>query len=864
MLFTDIEGSTRLLNRLGPGYADVLTTHRRILRAAFVNAGGRELSTEGDSFFVVFGSATDAVTAGAKGQLGLEAGPWPDDVRLRVRMGLHTGHPEPFEDNLVGLDVHLAARISATAHGGQVVLSSTTADRVADRLPPGSSLLDLGAHRLKDITEPQRLWQLVVPGMSSDFPPLRSLGAPGSLPAAPTQLVGREEDLAALTALLSPGRHRLVTLTGPGGTGKTRLSLAVAEALAPAFPDGVYFVDLAAATEHSMAWTTLADTFGRSGEQTPALLAHLHDRGVLVVLDNLEQLPRSGAPVVSALLGGARGVHVLATSRRPLRVPGEQEYPVPPLGLPDPGPGRPTLEGAARAESVRLFVQQARLADPTFSLSDDNVADVVALCRRLDGLPLAVELAAARVRLLPPRSLLDHLDEALELPLPGHPERQQTMMATVDWSYRMVDEAEQRAFRALAAFGAAGGTFEAVAAVLRSPSSVPVVSGLLDAALVRVDDDPGGARARLLLTVRSVALDLAARAGELDDLRRRHAEYYLALAERAGERMKGPDAMAARALIELEMDNLRAALDWSLGEPDGAGDDDRGATGIRLCTALGWFWYRTGYDAESRRWLERASRAAAGQQGPQLAELLHSFALLLLQQGDLVNARDVLAKSLLLWRRAGDPTGEARALNSLGVAYRALGETDRARDLLVQSVEVARSIDNPQRQATSLTNLALLEIDTGRPEAALPLLAEAERLDLELGNAWGVAADQVNRAGALLAADRLDEAVALLGRLAGSVTDHGDPDLTLGVVELVAMAASMGGDHAEAVRLAACADAQRSLLVMPLAEPDRAFLDRQLAVSREALGDAVADAEERGRELDLETAVVAAARLKQR
>ena len=864
MLFTDIEGSTRLLNRLGPGYADVLTTHRRILRAAFVNAGGRELSTEGDSFFVVFGSATDAVTAGANGQLGLETEPWPDDVRLRVRMGLHTGHPEPFEDNLVGLDVHLAARISATAHGGQVVLSSTTVDRVADRLSPGSSLLDLGAHRLKDITEPQRLWQLVVPGMPSDFPPLRSLGAPGSLPAAPSPLIGREDELTAVVSLLSPGRQRLVTLTGPGGTGKTRLSLAVAEALAPAFPDGVYFVDLAAATEHSMAWTTLADTFGRSGEQTPALLDHLHDRGVLVVLDNLEQLPRSGAPVVSALLGGARGVHVLATSRRPMRLPGEQVYPVLPLGLPDPGLGVPTLEVAARAESVRLFVQQARLADPRFSLTDHNVADVVALCRRLDGLPLAVELAAARVRLLSPRSLLDHLDEALELPLAGHPERQQTMMATVDWSYRMVDEAEQRAFRALAAFGAAGGTFEAIAAVLGSSSAVPAVSGLLDAALVRVDDDPGGARARLLLTVRSVALDLAARAGGLDDLRRQHARYYLALAERAADRMKGPDAMAARALIELEMDNLRAALDWSLGESDGAGKDDRGATGIRLCTALGGFWYRTGYDAESRRWLERASRAAAGQQGPQLAQLLHSFALLLLQQGDLVNARDVLAKSLLLWRRAGDPTGEARALNSLGVAYRALGDTDKARGLLVQSVEVARSIDNRQRQATSLTNLALLEIDTGRPEAALTLLAEAERLDLELGNAWGVAADQVNRAGALLAADRLDEAAALLGSLAGSVADHGDPDLTLGVVELAAMAASMGGDHAGAVRLAACADAQRSRLVMPLADPDRVFLDRQLAVSREALGNAVADAEEHGRELDLESALAVASRLQQR
>lgn len=863
MLFTDIEGSTRLLNRLGAGYSDVLATHRRILRTAFASAGGRELGTEGDSFFVVFATAPEAVTAAAAGQLGLEVGPWPDDLHLRVRMGLHTGHPEPFEDNLVGLDVHLAARISATAHGGQVVLSSATAARVAEALPAGTSLVGLGVHRLKDITEPQQLSQLVVPGMPATFPPLRSLGAPGSLPASPTPLIGRQDDVATVSSLLSQNGPRIVTLTGPGGTGKTRLSLAVAEGLSASFPDGVHFVDLATSTEHSMAWTTLAEMLGRSGDSQSDLLDHLRDRMLLVVLDNLEQLPDAGAPVVSALLGATNRLRLLATSRRPLRVAGEQEYPVPPLGLPEEHAGRTALEVAARAGSVQLFVQQARLADPRFSLTDANVADVVALCRRLDGLPLAVELAAARVRLLPPRALLDHLEEALELPLPGHPERQQTLMATVDWSYRMVGDPEQRAFRAMAAFGAAGGTFDAVAAVIDAPSSLPVVSGLLEAALVRVDDDPSGPRARLLLTVRSVALDLASREGELDDLRRRHADHYLALAERAGDRMKGPDAMAARASIELEMDNLRAALDWSLGERDGA-DDERVATGIRLCTALGWFWYLTGYDAESRRWLERASRASAGQQGPQLAQLLHSFGLLLLQQGDLVNARDVLAKSLVLWRRAADPAGETRALNSLGVVHRAMGDTDKARDLLVQSVEVARSIENPQRQATSLTNLALLEIDTGRPEAALTLLAEAERLDRQLGNAWGVAADQSNRAGALLAANHLDEAVALLSDLAGSVTDHGDPDLTLGVVELAAMAASMAGDHAGAVRLAACADEQRLLLGMPLADPDRAFLDRQLAVSRGALGHAVADTEVQGRGLDLQAALAAVSRLQQR
>ena len=495
---------------------------------------------------------------------------------------------------------------------------------------------------------------------------------------------------------------------------------------------------------------------------------------------------------------------------------------MPPLGLPDVGRAGPTVEVAARAAAVQLFVHQARLVDPGFVLTEDNVADVVALCRRLDGLPLAVQLAAARVRLLPPRALLGHLDEALGLPLPGQPERQRTLMATVEWSYRMVGAPEQRAFRALAVFGGAGGTFEALATVLDVPSSLAVVSGLLDAALVRVDDDPAGTRVRLLQTIRTVAADLAARAGEAEGFRERHAQHYLAIAERAGERLRGPDAIAARGVIEQEMDNLRAALDWSLGDAGSEGtggegtgggeadDEARAATGIRLCTALGWFWYLTGYDAESRRWLERASRAAAARQGPELARLLHSFALLLLQQGDFGSARDVLAKSLLLWRRAGDRTGETEALNSLGVAYRCLGDVDRARALLEESVDVARSLANPQRQATALTNLALLEIDTGHPDNALPLLAEAEDLDLEVGNAWGVAADRLNRSAALLTAGRLTEAVDLLCDLASTVTDHGDPDLTLGLVELLAVAASVSGDHQRAVRLASCADEERT------------------------------------------------------
>ena len=559
---------------------------------------------------------------------------------------------------------------------------------------------------------------------------------------------------------------------------------------------------------------------------------------------------------MTELLAATEHVRLLATSRSPLRAAGEQVFPVGPLALPDPL-ATVTVEMAGASESVQLFVQQARLADPGFALTEDNVADVVALCRRLDGLPLALELAAARVRLLAPRALLDNLGEALRLPLDGHPERQRTLTATVDWSYRMVGASAQQAFRALAVFGSSGGTLTAFAAVIEEPSSLERVSSLLDAGLVRVEDDAGGARVRLLQTIRSVATDLAAREGELDEVQGRHAQYYLGVAGRAAERLSGPDGIAARLMIELEMDNLRAALDWSLGDAAAEGSDveDRAATGIRLCIALGSFWYRTGYDAESRLWLERASRVAAEHQGPELATLLHTLGLLLLQRGDLSTARDVLTKSLLLWRREGDRTREATELNSLGVVYRSLGAADRARALLHESIDIARSLGDRPRQATALTNLALLEIDMSHPDTALPLLDEAERLDRGLGNEWGVATDQVNRALALLAAGRDREAAGLLRDLATTVTEHGDPDLTLGVVEMSAVAASMMGDHARAVRLAACADAQREVNVMPLVEQDRAFLEAQLALSRSVLGDRAIEAEAEGRALGVQGAL---------
>ena len=507
---------------------------------------------------------------------------------------------------------------------------------------------------------------------------------------------------------------------------------------------------------------------------------------------------------------------MLATSRRPLFVAGEQVYPVPTLGLPGAGDGRLTAEAAGRADAVRLFVQQARLSDPGFSLDDGNVDQVVALCRRLDGLPLALELAAARIRLLPPRALLGHLDEVLGLPLPGHPHRQQSLRATVAWSYGLVDTDQQHVFRCLAAFGDSGGGLDAVAAVAGTESALGPVSGLLDASLVRVDDDLGQPRVRLLHTVRGVARTLAAAEDDLERAQERHARHYLGVAQHADDRLQGPGAVAARSRLELELDNLRSALDWSLGNGGTAsaggssGSGDRTELGVRLCYSLTWFWYLTGYGAESRRWLEQASRAASVGRGPELPQLLNALGLLQLQQGQLEASRDVLARALALWREAGDRDGEALALNGLGAVYRALGEHERSRELLRESITVGRLLSDRAREATALTNLALLEVDAGNPTAAIDLLVEAEAIDVERGNAWGVAADRTNRVTALLTCGRVSEATAVLRDLAPLVEQHGDPDLALAVLDLVAAAAAQTGQHERAVRLAACAAQQRA------------------------------------------------------
>src|SRR5262245_48665871 len=530
-LFTDVERSTRLLSELGAGdYGEALEEHRRRLREAF--RAGHEVDAQGDSLFFAFARADDAVAAAAAGQRALAGLP------IRVRMGIHTGQPSLVGDGYVGLDVHRAARICAAAQGGQVLLSQTTRD-LAD-----AHTRDLGEHRLKDLTQPQRLHQLLGPGLQTEFAPLRTLeNRPTNLPAQTTPLVGRAAELAALQELLADADVRLVTLTGPGGTGKTRLALHAAAEAVELFPNGVWLVSLEAVEDPALLLPTIAQTVGlyESGDRplAEALREHFADQRVLLALDNFEQL-MDAARTVSNLLDGSPSVQLVVTSRAPLRIAAEHAFPVPPLTLPDPR-SLPALEALSQYEAVALFIERARAVAPGFSVTAENAPVVAELCVRLDGLPLAIELAAARVKLLPPQALLTRLGKRLELLSCGardRPERQQTLRAALDWSFDLLNAEEQRAFARLSVF--AGG-FRLDAAEAVCGADLDGIDVLLENSLLRSQEQPDGEpRFSMLETIRDYAREQLDRKGVADELRERHARWYADwLERRTNERLSG-------------------------------------------------------------------------------------------------------------------------------------------------------------------------------------------------------------------------------------------------------------------------------------------------------------------------------------
>jgi predicted ATPase/class 3 adenylate cyclase len=842
LLFSDIEGSTALLSRLGEQYGKALSDQRALMRAAFSASRGRELGTEGDSFFVVFESAADAVGCCAATQRALAGHGWPGGVAVRVRMGLHSGEPVRHEDGYMGMDVHRAARIAAAAHGGQVVLSEATRLLAGSRLPAGVSVRDLGWHRLKDIQAPERIYQLVVPGLQDRFPPLKSLGAPTSLPVPPTPLVGRDGDLEQLRMVLRPG-VRLVTLTGTGGVGKTRLALAAAASLDKAFEHGVYFIALAAVRDAGVMWKTIADSLdaGGDGPAADAVTGYLRERRALLVLDNLEQLDGAGQ-VVAELLAAAPGLVVLVTSRRPLHLLGEHEWPVPPLEV----PGEAGTAEVAACGAARLFAQQAAMVRPGFTVTEGNAADIAAICRRLDGLPLAIELAASRVKLLAPGALLARLGDSLGLAAgdAGRPSRQQTLRGTIAWSYDLLTPDLAEVFRRAGVF-AGGCDLDALAAVAMADHGpgagaagadpLEQAAGLLDVSLITVTDGADGEpRVGMLETIRQYALEQLGRAGDLDGIRRRHAEHYTAFAERAQEQLGAPEHLTALDRLEAEHDNLRAALAWSLeaGAAEHAGEGERAIIGLRLVQAMTTFWYHHGHATEGRQWLQRAIDATSEDAPGPLARLEHWLGVLLFQQGELDASVRALEHSLAIWRELGNREQQARELNSLGATHRYLGHLDTARTLLEESIEISREIGSDTRLAAALTNLGQVESVAGDLDRAGQALREALELDDNHGDVFGVALDQQSLALVSLRAGRAEQARDLLSSSLDYVVSSGDTEFLANTLELSACITADLGDHLRAARLAGAAEAIRQKAGMPIPQAEAAVLERFLTPAR--------------------------------
>jgi predicted ATPase len=702
------------------------------------------------------------------------------------------------------------------------------------------SVRDLGFHRLKDFEAPEHIYQLTGPGLAERFPALKSLGAQTSLPVPMTPLIGRDHDVQQLHAALGEPAVRLVTLTGTGGVGKTRLALAAAASLGDAFAHGMFFVALAAVRDAEVMWKTIASDIDVEVDRQAdeSVSEYLSDRHALLILDNLEQLD-GAAGVVAVLLTAAPRVVVLATSRRPLHLQGEHEWPVPPLQMPA-GPG---VEDVAASAAAELFVQQAGMARPGFAATAGNAADIAGVCRRLDGLPLAIELAAARVKLLTPKAILARLGDSLGLAAAdvGRPSRQQTLRSTIAWSYDLLTDESADALRRAGVF-AGGCDLDALAAVALAEAdeaaadrAVQLATELVDVSLITVTEGADGEpRIGLLETIREYALECLVKAGDLESTRQRHAEHYAAFAERAGEKLDGREHVAWMDRLEAEHDNLRAALSWSL-EPraaDPADHGERAATGLRLVQALSPFWYHHGHVTEGRRWLQRAIDLASGDAGRPLARMMHGLGILLDEQGETAAARPVLERSLAIWRELGDRDQEARELNSLGIIYHHLDDLGTARCLLEESIAVAREIGSALRLATALSNLGQLESAAGHFDRATRILHEALALDTEHGDAFEVAIDQQSLAVVSLRAGRARDAREPLSRILDYVAGANDIGLVAHALELCAAIMADCGDGLRAARLVGAAEAIRDRTGMPITRSDAALLERYLAPAR--------------------------------
>ena len=809
-LFTDIEGSTRLVQAMGPRYGELLTDHCRIIREAIAAGGGTEVSTEGDSFFAAFPSAPAAVTATAMAQRRLSAHAWPDGAQVRVRMGLHTGEGIRGGDNYMGLDVHRAARIAAAGHGGQVLLSEATRSLIG-RLPD-AALRDLGRHRLKDLANPEHLFQLDVAGLPTEFPALRSLDArPNNLPVQLTSFIGREDDLAAVGELLD--RARLVTLTGPGGTGKTRLSLQVAAERLGRYADGAFFVELAPVSDPRLVPSAIAGALDvHEAPDRPlmdALRNALSDRELLLVLDNFEQVIEA-APVVTDLLAAASRLRVLATSRGPLHVHGEHEYAVAPLRVPDPG-HLPAMEAISQFEGVALFIERAIAARSDFRVTNESAPAVAEIVARLDGLPLAIELAAAKVRLFGPEAVLGRLGSRLAFLGGGArdlPARQRTLRDAIDWSHSLLPAAEQHLLRRLALF-VGGASLEAVEVVCRPAElgleAVAGVEALVDQSLIRREESARGEpRFVMLETIREFAAEKLVESGEAADLHRRHAAHFTAVAEAAEpELTRSPETIDR---IGRDHDNVRAALAWAI-------DRDVADLGLRLGYAVWRFWQQRGHLREGREWFDRLlALPSASQRTGARARGLTGAAGIAYWQNDYQAAQAWYAEAEDIVRELGDRAWLADAIYNTASVALLRGDMATTWAKFGEGSAIARELDDQSMIARYLEAegyTAFMVDDFARARRLLEEhLARAERGSDRMAIALGHhTVAQVARLDG-----RLDDAARHYRQAISYGHELGDAASLSEPLQGLAAVAIALGDVARGVRLLGASDAIRDRL----------------------------------------------------
>jgi predicted ATPase/class 3 adenylate cyclase/Tfp pilus assembly protein PilF len=826
-LFTDVEGSTRLWEAQPRAMSVALARHDALLHAAIASAGGTVFKTVGDAFCAAFPAPEAAIEAAVVAQKALSADVPEALTPLKVRMAIHSGPAERRAGDYFGPPLNRVARLLATAHGEQIIVSRAAGDLARNSLPPGITLRDLGAHALKDLLDAEHVYQVIAAGLPIDFPPLRTPQRYlHNVPHPATPLIGREREIATARATLglsssgdgqSGGDQqtaRLLTLTGPGGAGKTRLSLHLAAELGAEFTDGAAFVPLADVTNPVLVPVAIAsalDLGDTSGEPPRDLVfAHLRDRHLLLVLDNFEQV-MSAVPLVADLLTHCPRLRVVATSRERLSLRGEQELPVPPLALPKTPLRRATdetsvedasaaIEEVRRSEAVRLFVSRAQSVKPGFEITTSNAAAVAEICSRLDGLPLAIELAAARIRLLSPDALLARFDRRLDVLDRGPrdlPARQQTMRDTIAWSYDLLDPDEQRLFTHLSIF-AGGATLEAAAAIADDAENgggmadLELIESLADKSLIQLTGDDS--RIRMLQTIRDFGQERLAESPACEVIPRRHADYFLALAEESEQLLAGSEQTRWLDLLEREQANLRVAIDWLRGE--GEIED-----ALRLGGALWRFWWLRGDIDEGRQQLESLLAETLPVSPAVRAKALNGAGVLAESQGDWDTATCFHDESLRISRQIGDQHGVAWSLNNLGVVAINQGDHTRAQALLEENLAVAEEAHDTADVATALNDLGLIAHSRHDYDQATALWTRSLTLFRTLGNESHTARVLNNLGTVAMELRDYERAQALLTESLALLRSVGDRQGIASTLNNLAEIAGSRGDAATAMGL---------------------------------------------------------------